>query len=616
MRTVASWRAKKVETGIKYCSETVKQEVRNAVKSAVMKSSKQLKRRTKSVNFERILKTLRKKDCLYMKSDKGRDIVIMDKTHYKEKVLETINTCNFEILTKNPLPSMKSETSELLKEVEKIYGPRIKWKLMVSNPAVPKLYCLPKTHKDTTNLKMRPIVSNNNAPTENIAKWLVEVYSQYPRPIGLYVENCYEFCEKMKNVKIKENESIVSFDVESLFPSIPIPDTLVILKKWLRKHEPCKQKRVLLSKLTKLCMDQNISQFDAKFYIITKETCMGNALSPFLANLFMSHFEMSMKEEKSLPRIWWRYVDDVAAIVEKGKEQQILTQLNSKWPSIKFTIETEENGSLPFLDVCMHRNHTGSIEFSVFRKPSNTPVYIPADSNSPMSHKLAAFHSMVYRLVKLPLNISNYMKEVKTIKYAASVNGYTEKMVDKLIATHSNRRRRQNITTLTPERLIPMRISVPYIPEITNKLKGVLKQHNYELVHSSNNKLQNLLVKLKDKTEFIQKSGIYEMSCLDCNEKYIGQTSRSLKTRTKEHLAHITHNRATKSAVALHALENNHTQWSLENVKLKKQVNKKQKLDAYESIYMYLNRSIAMNTMEAPIRSPLFRLIEIYGYNN
>lgn len=166
---------------------------------------------------------------------------------------------------------------------------------MTANPTVPKMYCLPKTHKGTTNLKMRPIVSNCNAPSENISKWLVDIFSQYPKPKGLYVENCYEFCDKMKDVRIDENESFVSFDVTNLFPSIPIPDTLLILEKWLSEHEPCETKRKLLSKLTKLCMDQNVCQFDEKFYILTKGTCMGNALSPFLANLFMSQFEMNLK---------------------------------------------------------------------------------------------------------------------------------------------------------------------------------------------------------------------------------------------------------------------------------------------------------------------------------
>jgi hypothetical protein len=114
----------------------------------------------------------------------------------------------------------------------------------------------------------------------------------------------------------------------------------------------------------------------------------------------------------------------------------------------------------------------------------------------------------------------------------------------------------------------------------------VFKKHNFELVFNSNNKLHNLLVNLKDRTNSLKKSGIYEISCSECKEKYTGQTKRNVGTRFKEHLSSIQKCQATKSAVALHALENNHHQWSIENIKLKKQVNKPSKLDAYESIYM------------------------------
>lgn len=185
--------------------------------------------------------------------------------------------------------------------------------------------------------------------------------------------------------------------------------------------------------------------------------------------------------------------------------------------------------------------------------------------------------------------------------------------MDNLVAKHSRKIKRLNTTTLKNEKDPPKRICMPYIPEITNKLKSVFKRHNFEIVHSSPNKLQNLIAHLKDKTENLKKSGIYEISCNECEEKYIGQTKRSIEIRFKEHMNSVQKQQAMKSAVALHALENNHTQFSIDNIKLKQQVINPQKLDAYESIFMYFNRSIAMNTMEAPIRSPLFNTIEIFG---
>lgn len=76
------------------------------------------------------------------------------------------------------------------------------WRLNVSNPTIPKLHGLPKIHK--TPLKTRPIVSNICAPTYKLAKWLVKKFSEF-NPV-----------KKIKNVKIEEDEIMVSFDIVSL----------------------------------------------------------------------------------------------------------------------------------------------------------------------------------------------------------------------------------------------------------------------------------------------------------------------------------------------------------------------------------------------------------------
>jgi len=69
-------------------------------------------------------------------------------------------------------------------------------------------------------------------------------------------------------------------------------------------------------------------------------------------------------------------------------------------------------------------------------------------------------------------------------------------------------------------------------------------------------KLSTLLSNHKDKLTNNEKPGIYEISCSSCPSKYIGETSRNLKTRLKEHMADIRHNRVNTSAVALHCAEN------------------------------------------------------------
>lgn len=41
--------------------------------------------------------------------------------------------------------------------------------------------------------------------------------------------------------------------------------------------------------------------------------------TPFLANLFMSSFEVELSKLDWFPRIWHRYVDDVFAVVNKNR---------------------------------------------------------------------------------------------------------------------------------------------------------------------------------------------------------------------------------------------------------------------------------------------------------
>lgn len=89
---------------------------------------------------------------------------------------------------------------------------------------------------------------------------------------------------------------------------------------------------------------------------------MGNPLSPFLANLFLSCFELELTQHALFPRVWLRYVDDVFAIVKFGTENQILELLNSQHNSIQFTMEFEnEQKSLPFLDLLLTRNEDNKL---------------------------------------------------------------------------------------------------------------------------------------------------------------------------------------------------------------------------------------------------------------
>ena len=74
---------------------------------------------------------------------------------------------------------------------------------------------------------------------------------------------------------------MISFDVKSLFPSITVDIAIILLEKWLDSKDVLKQQCSMYAEKAKLCMEQNIFQFNENFYHQNKGTAMDNSLSGF-----------------------------------------------------------------------------------------------------------------------------------------------------------------------------------------------------------------------------------------------------------------------------------------------------------------------------------------------
>lgn len=281
---------------------------------------------------------------------------------------QLIKENDFMELNVNPINRMLTSAKAIIAKIVLVFN-LFTWQLSVSNPTIPKLHGLPKIHK--VPLKMRPIVSNISAPTYKLAKWLVKKFTEFDPPKGKFVKNAMDFAKKIKNIKIEEDEIMVSFDIVSLYPNIPLPEAIQAISDWLQSANITDLEKSTLIDATRVCMYQNQFQFRNKFYKLRKGTSMGNPLLCFVSNAFMCHFETKLGN--ALPRVWWRFVDDVFAIIKKSEVENFLKLLNNtEYNSIKFTCEEESNGKLPFLDLMLSRTPTGSIDITVFRKPTST----------------------------------------------------------------------------------------------------------------------------------------------------------------------------------------------------------------------------------------------------
>ena len=124
---------------------------------------------------------------------------------------------------------------------------------------------------------------------------------------------------------------------------------------------------------------------------------MGNPLSVIMSDAVMDTVERRAKDSfLNPPKIWLRFKDDTYAIMQSTQIQPFFKHLNEQVPSIRFTKELEQSGSISFLDVKVTRNRTGMVT-SIYRKPTHTDQYINFQSHHPLSQKIAIAHNLYNR---------------------------------------------------------------------------------------------------------------------------------------------------------------------------------------------------------------------------
>ena len=92
-----------------------------------------------------------------------------------------------------------------------------------------------------------------------------------------------------------QGECLSSYDVTSLFTSVPIDPALNVIKDLLEKDEKLNDRTVLLVQdiieLLGFCLHNTYFSFQNKFYEQVEGAPMGSPVSPIVANLYMEGFE-------------------------------------------------------------------------------------------------------------------------------------------------------------------------------------------------------------------------------------------------------------------------------------------------------------------------------------
>ena len=108
------------------------------------------------------------------------------------------------------------------------------------------------------------------------------------------------------------------------------------------------------------------------------------------------------------------------ATVYSGRPKAI----NNQQPSIRFTMETERDNKLAFLDTAVLREPDGRLTTSVYRKPTHTDQYLAYDSHHPQSVKRGIVKCLYERAKRLVTKPSVITEEKKHLSSVLVSNGY------------------------------------------------------------------------------------------------------------------------------------------------------------------------------------------------
>ncbi|KFD60951.1 hypothetical protein M514_13377 [Trichuris suis] len=282
----------------------------------------------------------------------------------------------------------------------------------------------------------------------------------------------------------------------------------------------------------------NYFHFQGAHFSQTQGVPMGSPLSPVLAEFFMEHLEQRAFACDNFTRrveFFKRYVDDIFAIVKKGHEQSFLHHLNGLFTEhIKFTIEKEHGGRLPFLDALVIKDGH-RLKTTVYRKPRNTDRYLNYHSHHPKSVKIGIVTGMVDRAFHL-CDAEFLDAELTHIKRSLMRNDYPGKLVDSCV-----RRRLELLRSGAPhaQPAQDIRITMPYYTGIAEAVKRLSTTIGFEACFSSSTSLAAMLRsdKVKIPTEE-QQGAVYNVNCT-CGGSYIGETGNTISHRFKQHIGNL-----------------------------------------------------------------------------
>lgn len=598
------------------------EELRNTARSNIVKNIPTLSKKTNKkmplpafkyintcINHAKNSLKTKNKDIIITHADKGNITVVLNKHDYTKKMLEMLNnTEEYKLHETDPFYTLEKTQISIVKDLLKKKYIDLKEKRFLSQQPsnLPRISGYPKIHKP--NIPLRPVVSTIGAPSYNISKFCAAILNNLRSENTYNISNTYEFLDKIKPINVQNHHTLFSLDVQSLYTSISSEHAITALKeKWdiIKTHTKIDQ--TTFFKMIKFCIETSaFVQFEDKIYKQTKGLAMGNPLSAILSEIVLNRLiKKTLNNNCFEILLLVVYVDDIFVISHQDDVEEIFQSFNSTHNDIKFTIEFEENGSIPYLDVEVIRREQKLIT-KWYRKATNKGRLIDFWSSHPTHIKencITAFAKKVFEFTDPTLHTDCYQIINETLRK----NHYPEKQIRKIIAKATT----TNTNIAETNELVKFR-SITFCPPTSTYIKKELQTHipNLKIIEKPNTKLKDVIY-TNSKTSIPthkKRHAIYKVNCLDCDKCYIGQTSKRLEYRLQEHAndCRLRRSRGTGTALSTHSLEEHHS-FDFENASILETEGNRKKREIKETLHIQKHNNTVNYRVDSTRIHPIYQ---------
>ena len=518
-----------------------------------------------------VKKFLDQNDLILAPVDKSKNICLLTKTDYEQKIKDVFSdTSKFsptdsESVSKNPV-----NIRAIIKQLES-YVSKSDYYKMLPFEAPKRSYGTVKCHKP--NLPLRPIVSSVDSACTGAEKYIQKVLKPLEKLCTFSISSTKEFkkyfIETRNNFNASTHE-IITIDAQKLYTSVNLE---LVINEIIKEVYKCPNNffnidpnektniglgtKIPLKQIFRNFLFQILAKFNsfstvAGYYQQINGLSMGSKISPLIANFYLNIMEQKVVKneiQKGNISAYCRFVDDVYCVIRKDQKERILKSFNKFDPKfLTFTNEAMTNNSLTFLDTEIYIEKNVP-QIKKFRKETASDVIINYKSICPKKYKIAALKGDVFRCHYTCSTESNLNNALNDLAELYVKNEYPRRLVDNTIReiknknfeSNGNQSKYQELKRNAPNQFYTLCIpfTATRCEKVGSKLIRLLKNNtpNYHINLSWKlEKIQkHFSHKLKMPVPILEKIGVtYKFDCL-CQDSYIGESKRQLQNRIKEH---------------------------------------------------------------------------------